>query len=186
MEAEPGTSFHYSSAGLQIAAAVIEKISGSNFKTLFEERIARPCNMMHTDFGSKPVPLAAGGAISTANDYINFLEMILNKGKYNGKQVIKSVSVEAMQRNYADGKKVIYSPANANDWGYGLGEWVMKDATGKPSDAVTSPGLFGSFPWVDNKKQYAGMLLTFNFNNKSRVELYHSLKQTVDTAITLH
>lgn len=185
MEAEPGTSFHYSSAGLQIAAAIIEKIAGKDFRTLFEERIAQPCNMLHTDFGSRTVPLAAGGAVSTANDYLNFLIMILNKGSFNGKQVLSRSSVDKMQMNYAEGKKVISSPANAKDWGYGFGEWVMKDATGNPSNAVTSPGLFGSFPWVDNTRHYAGVLLTFNFKNKGRGELFHSLKQTIDTAITL-
>src|SRR6185312_4422297 len=48
MEGEPGKVFHYSSIGLQIAAAVIEKISGEDFKTLFKERIAIPCNMKNT------------------------------------------------------------------------------------------------------------------------------------------
>ena len=185
MEAEPGTSFHYSSAGLQIAAAVIEKISGKRFKTLFAERIAWPCNMLHTDFGTKPVPLAAGGALSSANDYLNFLVMILNKGIYNGKQVLSKSSVDLMQMNYAEGKKILYTPANAVNWGYGLGEWVIKDANGKASDAVSSPGLFGSFPWVDNKRQYAAILLTFNFKNKGRAELYRSLKETVDAVVTL-
>jgi CubicO group peptidase (beta-lactamase class C family) len=33
MEGEPGKVFHYSNAGLQIAAAVIEKISGKDFET---------------------------------------------------------------------------------------------------------------------------------------------------------
>ncbi len=52
MEGEPGTVFHYSNAGLQIAAAVIEKISGKSFQTLFAERIAQPLDMKNTDFGT--------------------------------------------------------------------------------------------------------------------------------------
>ncbi len=185
MEATPGTSFHYSSSGLQIAAAVIEKISGKDFKTLFEERIAKPCNMLYTNWGLKKVPLVAGGAKSTATDYMNFLVMILNKGTFNGHQVLKASSVNLMQINYVEGKKIISSPNNASDFGYGFGEWVMKDTSGNPSDAVTSPGLFGSFPWVDNKNKYAGVLFTFNFKNKGRGELYKSLKQVVDAALPL-
>ncbi len=185
MEAGPGSSFHYSSTGLQIAAAVIEKITGKNFETLFAERIARPCSMMKTDFGNKPVPLPAGGALSTASDYINFLQMILQDGMFNGKEVLSKRSVELMQQNYTAGKKIIYSPAEAGNWGYGLGEWVMEDATtGARSTAVTSPGLFGSFPWVDNVNRYAAVLFTFNLKSNGRNKRYMSLKKLVDEAIT--
>jgi CubicO group peptidase (beta-lactamase class C family) len=182
MEGQPGKTFHYSNTGLQIAAAVIEKISGKDFETLFAERIAVPCKMKNTDFGKGKVPLPAGGAFSTAEDYMNFLVMILNDGKFNGKQVLSKASVEAMQHNYAHGAKVASSPAEAGNWGYGFGEWVMDD-TGVRSNGVTSPGLFGSFPWVDNKKGYAGFLLCFNLKNKGRGEMYRELKQLADSAI---
>ncbi len=185
MEAIPGTSFHYSSSGLQLAAAVIEKISGKDFKTLFKERIAMPCNMLHTDWGVKPVPLAAGGAISTASDYLKFLVMILNKGNYEGRQVLSVNAVNMMQVDYIKGGKVIAAPHNASDLGYGFGEWIIKDVDGKPADAVTSPGLFGSYPWVDNKRKYAAVLFTFNLKSKGRNELYKSLKQVVDAALPL-
>jgi CubicO group peptidase (beta-lactamase class C family) len=185
MEGKPGQTFHYSNAGLQIAAAVIEKISKKKFNTLFEERIAQPCNMVNTDFGEKQVPLAAGGAFSTATDYLNFLTMILNNGQYNGKQVLSEKSVAAMQVNRV--KKdctIAYSPAEAGNWGYGFGEWIADGSTGNNrSQFVTSPGLFGSFPWVNNEKHYAAFLFTFNINSKGRHERYLELKQLVDKEI---
>ena len=72
MESKPGESFHYSSIGLQIAAAVIEKISGKEFQTLFSERIARPCEMLQTDFGTATLPIPAGSGYSTPSDYLRF------------------------------------------------------------------------------------------------------------------
>ncbi len=87
-----------------------------------------------------------------------------------------------MQRNYAKGAKIISSPAEAGNWGYGFGEWVMDDAVSR-SSAVTSPGLFGSFPWVDNENQYAGFLFVFNLNNKGRNEKYKELKVLIDKEI---
>jgi CubicO group peptidase (beta-lactamase class C family) len=179
MEGEPGKVFNYSNTGLQIAAAVIEKISGKDFETVFAERIARPCGMVNTDFGKAKVPLAAGGAWSTPNDYMQFLVMLLNNGHYNGKQVLSKKSIETMQHNYTKDAKVIHSPAEAGNWGYGFGEWVMEDGALR-SDAVTSPGLFGSFPWVDNKRGYAGFLFVMNIKSKGRNELYRSLKKTID------
>jgi CubicO group peptidase (beta-lactamase class C family) len=185
MEAKPGEAFRYSSTGLQLAAAVIEKISGKNFETLFEERIAKPCGMSQTDFGHKRVPLAAGGALGSAVDYLHFVTMILNKGFYNGKRVLKKESIELMQQNQLAKKKIIASPAEAGSWGYGFGEWTMAEAsTTLPADAVTSPGLFGSFPWVDNKQQYAAVLFTFYLKNQGRNERYKELKKITDTIIT--
>lgn len=181
LEDEPGTSFHYGGVGLQIAAAVIEKISGKDFKTVFNERIAIPCGMLQTDFGTGPVALAGGGARSTAGDYLNFLAMILQDGTFKGKTVLSKKSVELMQYNYARGKKIKGSPAEAGNWGYGFGEWVIEGSVdGKRAKSVSSPGLFGSFPWVDNHKKYAAILFTFNLKNKGRHDKYISLKKLVD------
>ena len=185
MESKPGESFHYSSVGLQIAAAVIEKISGKDFRSLFAERIAVPCQMLQTGFGNAPVPIAAGGAISTPADYLRFTAMILNNGNYNGKQILKKETVALMQYNYAAGKKVIYSPAEAGNWGYGFGEWTPdSDSRNLRSATVTSPGLFGSFPWVNNKIGYCAVLFTFYLKSTGRNERYMGLKKIIDDAVT--
>jgi CubicO group peptidase (beta-lactamase class C family) len=182
MEGEPGKTFHYSNTGLQIAGAVIEKITGKKFETLFAERIAKPCNMKKTDFGKKNVALPAGGAYSTPEDYMNFLVMILKNGNFNGKQILNKSSIEKMQQNYTKGATVAYSPAEAGGWGYGFGEWTMEE-NDKRSNAVTSPGLFGTFPWVDIEKKYAGFLFCLNLKSKGRNERYKELKKLADEAV---
>ena len=185
MEGEPGKVFHYSSIGLQIAAAIIEKISGKDFKTLFKERIALPCGMKNTDFGNGTIALAAGGAYSTPEDYIHFLQMILQDGSINGKQVLSKQSIIKMQQNYTLHAKVAYSPDQAGDMNYGLGEWIMEDNAGR-ANTVTSPGLFGSFPWVDNQRNYAGLLFVFNLKNKGRRKIYTELKSIIDKQVELN
>jgi len=185
MEGKPGTVFHYSNAGLQIAGAVIEKIAGKSFQALFSERIAQPLNMKNTDFGKGKVALPAGGAGSTPEDYTNFLVMILNKGSFKGKRILSESSVEQMQVNrITSGVTVAYSPKEAGDIGYGYGEWVMKSsAPGNLSQSVSSPGLFGSFPWIDNKHNYAAFLMTFYVKNDGRQQRYAELKKLVDEAV---
>ena len=185
MEGKPGKTFHYSSTGLQILAAILEKISGKDFNTLFEERIAKPCNMVNTDFGNEKVPLAAGSAWSTPRDYLNFLAMILNDGKYNGKLVLSKEAIAEMQKNRITQDVIItYIPDEAKGWGYGYGQWTMDNATGDTrSDQISSAGLFGSFPWVNNRKHYAAFLLTFNINTNGRKEKYATLKELVDDAL---
>jgi CubicO group peptidase (beta-lactamase class C family) len=185
MEGEPGKVFHYSNTGLQIAGAVMEKISGQSFETLFAERLARPLQMKNTDFGKNKVALPAGGAYSTAEDYLNFLTMILQKGVFNGQRILTEKSVRDMQVNrVTPAVKVAYTPAEAGDFGYGFGEWVMETAAANnQTKAVCSPGLFGSFPWVDNQKGYCAILLAFNLKSKGRNEKYKSLKSLVDKAL---
>jgi CubicO group peptidase (beta-lactamase class C family) len=186
MEGEPGKVFHYSNVGLQIAAAVIEKISGKDFETLFAERIAKPLDMKNTDFGHGKVPLPAGGAFSTPEDYMNFLVMIMNDGHFNGKQILSKNSIAEMQKNRI-GKdvKIGYSPAEADNWGYGFGEWIMDGAAeGVRSEAVSSPGLFGSFPVVNTKDKFCAFLFVFNLKHKGRHERYKELESLVKESLS--
>ena len=185
MEGKPGKIFRYSNVGLQIAGAVIEKIANKSFETLFAERIAKPLEMKNTDFGKGKVALPAGGASSTPSDYMNMLVMLLNKGMFNGKRILSESSVSQMQINRVTADvTVAYAPAEAGNFGYGYGEWVMEKSTvNNLSNAVTSPGLFGSLPWIDNEKKTAGFLMTFYLNNKGRHEYYVELKRLVDEAL---
>lgn len=195
MEGTPGKYFHYSNAGLQIVAGIIEKVSEKDFETAFKERIADPLEMKNTDFGKTGVPLAAGGAYSTAEDYMNFLIMLLNEGEFKGKRIISKALVNEMQKNrLARDVELAYSPEEAGTWGYGFGEWIMdaplsvsekKDAmpNSKRGVAVSSPGLFGSFPWIDNDKKYCAFLFVYNLKNKGRHEKYRELKELVDNVM---
>ncbi|MGZ3757545.1 MAG: serine hydrolase domain-containing protein [Mucilaginibacter sp.] len=181
MEGEPGKVFHYSNEGLQIAGAVLEKISGKSFETLFAERIAAPLGLKNTDFGHTKVALPAGGAFSTPEDYLNFLVMILNKGSLNGKKILSEQSITDMQVNrVTSGVKVAYSPAEAGNFGYGYGEWIMGN------QSVSSPGLFGSFPWVNNDKKYAAFLMTFYINSNGRHDRYVELMKLTDELVTTY
>ncbi|PWK69960.1 CubicO group peptidase (beta-lactamase class C family) [Mucilaginibacter oryzae] len=178
MEGTPGKVFHYSNAGLQIAGAILEKISCKSFESLFIERIAQPLGMKNTDFGHAKVALPAGGAYSTPEDYLNFLTMIMNRGVYNGKRILSESSISQMQVNrITPDVKIAYSPAEAGGLGYGYGEWVFDAHT------VSSPGLFGSFPWIDNDKHYAAFMLCFYIKSDGRQQRYKELKQLVDEAV---
>ncbi|MEA5403962.1 serine hydrolase domain-containing protein [Arcicella sp. DC2W] len=178
MEGQAGKVFRYSNTGLQIAGAVIEKISGKSFETLFAERIALPLEMKNTDFGNAKVALPAGGASSTPNDYMNFLTMILNKGKFRGKQILSEKSIAEMQVNRITTEvKVAHSPAEAGGLGYGFGEWIMANG------AISSPGLFGSFPWINNEKKYCAFLMTFYLKSEGRQEKYVELRKLVEASL---
>ncbi|PUZ25856.1 serine hydrolase [Chitinophaga parva] len=178
VEGAPGTVFRYSNTGLQIAGAVLEKISGKSFETLFAERITQPLGMKNTDFGKGAVALPAGGASSTPEDYIHFLTMILNKGTFKGKRILSETSIAQMQVNrITPDVRVAYAPTEAEEVGYGYGEWIMGNGT------VSSPGLFGSYPWVNNEKGYCAFLMAFYLKNNGRQAKYAELRKLVDEQI---
>jgi CubicO group peptidase (beta-lactamase class C family) len=108
--------------------------------------------------------------------------MVLNKGTYKEKRILSEASIREMQVNrISKDVKVAYSPAEAGDFGYGYGEWVMETSTADNlTKSVSSPGLFGSFPWVNNEKNYCAFLMTVNMKNQGRNEKYKELKQLVD------
>lgn len=178
VEGSSGSVFRYSNTGLQIAGAVLEKISGKHFEILFAERIAGPLEMKNTDFGKGAVALPAGGASSTPEDYIHFLTMILNKGTFNGKRILSEKSIDHMQVNrITSNVKVAYTPVEAAGLGYGYGEWIMGNGT------VSSPGLFGSYPWVDNIMGYCAFLMAFNLRSDGRQAKYAELRKLVAVRI---
>lgn len=180
MEGQPGKVFRYSNTGLQLAGAVLERIGGKSFEELFVQRIAGPLKMYNTDFGKAKVALPAGGAYSTASDYLNFLIMILNGGVFEGKRVLSEASIAHMQANRIAGDvRVAYTPSEATGFGYGFGEWTMEDL-----GVVTSPGLFGSCPWVDKRNNCCAVLITFYLNNQGRNERYKTLFSLVGNAVS--
>jgi len=196
VEEQPGKVFRYGNTGFQILAAVMETIAEKDFETLFRERIAEPLKMKNTDFGKNGLPLAAGGAWSTPQDYMNFLTMILQEGQFEGKQIISKALIQEMQKNKLTQDCIIaYRPDEAGNWGYGFGEWIAdpplaiaprKDAMPDSERAmlVSSPGLFGSFPWIDNKNKIAGFLFVYNLQHKGRQERYLSLRNITQTVFS--
>ena len=183
MVGKPGKVFSYGNIGLNTVGRILEVISHKDFETLFHERIAIPLGMKSTTFKNGKVVNPSGGAVSTAADYMNFLRMILNKGKFNGKQIISTKTIEQMQLSRTVNTEVIYTPAEARSFEYGWGEWILeKDKAGK-SIVLSSPGLFGTFPWIDLVHNYAGIILVKNIQFKDRQKNYQKIREAVNAAI---
>lgn len=186
IRANAGTDFYYGGIGLNIAARVLEVISKKNFEQLMNMKLLRPLNMRSTNFSSTNGRSVnpSGGAVSTALDYTNFLSMILNKGMYNGKRILSEASIEQMQTPQMTKSMIAYAPAAAENSDYGLGEWIQeKDAKGK-AIVVSSPGLFGTWPLIDNCRGYTCIFFVKSFlNGETKRELYMDMKVSIDKEI---
>lgn len=181
----PGKEFAYGSSGLNLAARVVEIVSKKEFGRLVQEKITRPLKMRATTFandnGAAPNP--SGGARSTALDYMNFLVMILNKGTFEGKRILSEEAIAEMQRNHFPGLPVKYTPPIAQGYEYGLGEWIQeKDANGN-STVVSSPGLFGTWPYVDKCRNYAAIIFVKTLLSEQKKDFYLQFKEAVDAQV---
>jgi len=185
IERNPGEMFFYSNIGLNIVGRILEIVSKKTFDRLMAERLLRPLKMRQTsfyiDYDKSMNP--SGGAVSTANDYINFLSMILNKGMFEGKRLLSEKSIAEMQKVQTGNAVIKYEPAVAQGYGYGLGNWILeKDAAGAGT-VISSPGLFGTFPYVDYCRGYACLFFVRTLLNEQKKEIYNSLKEAIDQQI---
>ncbi len=179
----PGTGFYYGGTGLNIAARVLEVITKKSFDQLVNERILRPLAMRNTSFFSDKAINPSGGAVSAAIDYLNFLSMILNKGMYNGKRILSEKSIEEMQKPTVINVPFKYVPKVAEGYNYGLGEWIQEaDENGK-SIVLSCPGLFGTWPWIDNCRGYACIIFTKSIISEHKREIYLDLKKAIEEII---
>lgn len=179
-----GKSFYYGSVGLNIAARVLEVVSKKSFETLMKQRIFTPLEMKSSTFSSDNAPNPSGGAISSANDYMNFLIMILNKGMYKDKRILSEKSIAEMQTVQTKDLVKRYTPKVAEGYEYGLGEWIQEQDANGNSTVVSSPGLFGTWPYVDKCRNYACIFFVKKLINEERKDLYLEMKKKIDGQLT--
>src|ERR1039458_4822873 len=108
---QPGERFDYGGLAMQVAGRMVEVATGKDWETLFQDRIAKPCQMTNTHFvpvdqGGGHSPMLGGGARSNLRDYANFLAMIFNNGMFNGKKVLSANAVREMQADQVRGALV--------------------------------------------------------------------------------
>ena len=179
ISANAGEEFHYGNVGLNIAGRVLEVISKKSFERLAQERIFRPLKMRGTNFNNDEGGTInpALGARSTANDFINFLSMLLNKGTFEGKRILSEESVLEMQKAQFTSLPVKFIPKQAEGMQYGLGEWVSAD-DGKTT--ATSPGLEGTWPYIDVCRNYACVLLVKSPLKSDGPQTFRQIKDIFD------
>lgn len=101
------------------------------------------------DYVEGPRTSFSGGAglLSTAGDYLRFLQMLANGGELDGERILSRKSVELMTVDHLGD---VYTVPGE---GMGLGFWVTEDlgANGKPGteDAFGWGGAYHSTYWVD-------------------------------------
>ncbi len=100
----PGTAFHYHDPAIHQLGYILTKIAGEPMETFFKRRIADPIGLKDwdwKDFGvvdeillNSPSGIYEGGIHITARQMARFGHLYLNRGNWNGKQLIDASWVD--------------------------------------------------------------------------------------------
>ena len=168
LQDRPGKVFRYGSPAFQVAGALAEQATGESWAHLFETRIARPLRLQHTYWGNPmwpELPPSAirnpnlqGGLVTTAEDYGRFLTMLASGGAYEGHRILSKRAIEEMERVQTANARAGFKPYGANAMlQYALGNWCEKIEPDKSCSVVSSPGAFGTYPWIDRQHGLYGL-----------------------------
>jgi CubicO group peptidase (beta-lactamase class C family) len=184
IRANAGTDFWYGNIGLNIVGRVLEIISKKKFDILIKQKLFTPLGMRRTSFTTLDASAVnpSGGASSTADDYMKFLVMLLNKGKAGGKQILSESAVEQLKEVQTKSIKINYAPKSAAGFGYALGSWVAEEKDGKAT-SLASPGLFGTWPMIDFCRGYAYIVFVRNLLGEERADAHIALKNVIDQQV---
>ena len=170
-------------AGPEVLGRIVEIVSGEPYDQFLRTRIFEPLGMKDTFFyppddrrprlvtlyGKSPNGLvksanqdgfssktffgAGGSLMSTAEDYLQFAQMLLDGGKLNGKVLLSPRTVQLMASNHVgemfNGK--LGRPAHG--MGYGLLVGVVEDSVASGLRVSTGSfgwdGAYGTQAWID-------------------------------------
>ncbi len=182
IKTNPGTDFSYSPIGLNIAARILEIVGKKKFDMLIKQQLFNPLAMRKTTFsmldGSAINP--SGGAQSCAEEYMHFLQMLLNNGKYNGVQVLSEASVKELRTQQTRQEQIRFAPKAASGFNYALGSWVVEEGKDGIASVLSSPGLFGTWPMVDWCRGYACLFFTKTILSEQKKDAYMEMKNAID------
>jgi len=144
----------------------------------------------------RPSPFGDRGLLSTAADYIRFLQMLLNGGTLDGRRILSEDSVRLMTRNQI-GSLVVETqsspnpsvsrdfPLGAGRDNFGLGfQITVSSEEGKNLRSPGSyswSGLSNTHFWADPEKQIAAVILmqVLPFYDEACIRVYQDFEELI-------
>ena len=199
---DPGTRWEYGT-NIDFVGKAVEAASGKRLDVYLRDHMFTPLGMSDTGFkisdsmrkrlvgmhargedgqlAAIPFELeqapefhmGGGGLYGTAADYIKFTQMILNKGRGNGNQLLKPETVATMGQNHIGeltmGKMTTVAPVYTNDvdlypdivkkWGLSFLINTAKTPEGRSAGSLAWAGLANTYFWIDPARNISGVIL---------------------------
>ena len=200
---DPGDRWEYG-ISIDWAGKMVEAASGQRLDRYFQENIFDPLGMKDTSFKISPsqrarlasvhqraedgalapiefeIPQApeffmgGGGLYGTARDYLAFARMIMQGGRVDGAQVLRSETVDLMAQNHigaldigvfkpaipALSNEVALFPGMRKGWGLSFLINDQPAPTGRSAGSLAWAGLANTYFWIDRTKRVSGVFLS--------------------------
>lgn len=122
---QPGTWFRYNTPGTYMLSAIVTKATGQTVLDYLKPRLFDPLGIENPDWGSTAEGYSFGGygLFIRTEDIAKFGQLYLQKGKWNGKQLLPEKWVENATSRHVDNSQA--PSARTSDWqqGYGFQFW---------------------------------------------------------------
>ena len=123
---QPGTHFQYNSMGSYTLSAIVTKTTGQTTLEFLRPRLFEPLGIEHPDWPISPegVSIGGGGLKLCTEDIAKFGQLYLQKGRWNGRQLVPEKWVEQATRKQVPNDQESHSKIGV-DWqqGYGFQFW---------------------------------------------------------------
>ncbi|MBR4710594.1 MAG: serine hydrolase [Clostridia bacterium] len=117
----PMTHFHYNSFGTYLVSCMVQKVTGQTVRDYLMPRLFEPLGIRRPAWDLSPEGICCGGfgLHLTAGDISRFGQCLLQKGRWQGRQVLPEGWVELATREHIanyEGER-----QDGNEWGQGYG-----------------------------------------------------------------
>jgi CubicO group peptidase (beta-lactamase class C family) len=122
---QPGTYFRYNTPGSYTLSAIVTKATGQTVLEYLKPRLFEPLGIENPEWGATAEGYNFGGygLFIRTEDIAKFGQLYLQKGKWNGKQLLPEKWIEAATSKQVDNSKA--PSGRTSDWqqGYGFQFW---------------------------------------------------------------
>ncbi|APZ96513.1 serine hydrolase domain-containing protein [Fuerstiella marisgermanici] len=119
---KPGTHFRYNTPATYMLSAIVQKVTGETVLDYLTPRLFEPLGIQKPKWDTSPQGISIGGygLYLRTEDIAKFGQLYLQKGQWNGKQLIPAEWIEQ-----ATSKQVSNGSDPTRDWdqGYGFQFW---------------------------------------------------------------
>lgn len=143
---EPGSAFFYNTLATYMCSAIITRLTGQKLVDYLKPRLFEPLGIDPVWEEDKlGISYGGFGLNITTEDIAVFGQMLLQKGKYNGRQLVSEAWVEE-----ATSKQINNGEEADNDWSQGYGYQFWRCI---PEGVYRGDGMYGQYCIVIPKHQ---------------------------------